>query len=165
MASNMFIAITTTEGAVEGESKVTGFEKQIELVGWSWGVTQTGSAHSGTGGSTGVSKVSDLTFTAPIDKALPTLAQAAAKGVHLKTAILQVCKTGGEIVPYLKITLTGGLISGVQASGSQAHDATSVQTMSVSLNFSKIEMEYMPQAATGSAEGSTTGSIDVSQQA
>jgi type VI secretion system Hcp family effector len=163
MASNMFITITTVDGLVEGESQVSGFEKHIELSGWSWNVTQTGSAGSGTGGSTGVSKIADLTVTGPLDKSYPVLSQAAANGVHVDTAELTICKSGGDLLPFLKHKLSGGLISGVSASGALAPDGTSVQMMTITLNFASIDFEYTPQGLGGAGEGSTTGSIDVSK--
>jgi type VI secretion system secreted protein Hcp len=163
MASNMFITITTVDGLVEGESQVKGFEKNIELSGWSWNVTQTGSAGAGTGGSTGVSKIADLTVTGPLDKSYPVLAQASANGVHLDTTTLTICKSGGDLVPYLKHETKGGIISSVSVSGSLAPDGTSVQMMTITLNFSSIDFEYTPQGQGGAGEGSTTGSIDVSK--
>ncbi|MCL2447678.1 MAG: type VI secretion system tube protein Hcp [Polyangiaceae bacterium] len=164
MANNMFIKITTVDGDVEGESQVKGFEKYIELTGWSWNVTQTGSAGSGQGGSTGVVKIGDLTVTGQIDKSYPVLAQCAANGTHVKTAELNVCKTGGDLSPFLKKTLNGGIVSSVTSSGGLAADGTSIQLMTITLNFASIDFEHKPQKDDGSFAGSTTCSISHNQR-
>jgi len=44
---------------------------KIQVLSWNWGLTQSASAHSGTGASTGVADVKDLTFTKYVDKATP----------------------------------------------------------------------------------------------
>lgn len=163
MASNTGIWIQTVKAKIDGESKA--YPGAIEVTSWSWWVAQTGSAHSGTGGSTGTSQVGDLTFTAPLDKSFPSLAQAAGVGTHLEKCSLKVYKTGGEKVVYLTVSLTGGLISRVEANGTTDDKGTSRTTMSVTLHFSKIEFEYSPQDEKGAAGGSTTGMIDVAQVA
>jgi type VI secretion system secreted protein Hcp len=163
MASNMFIKIDSQDGgAVQGESVSGDFKNQIEVSGWTWGVNQVGSASTALGGSTGTAKIHDLTFTANIDKSFPILAQMAGKGTHVKDATFTVCKTGGKLVPYLVIKMSGGLISSVETSGLNADGGTSLQTMTVALNFAQVEFDYSPTDATGAVGAAVTGSIDIS---
>jgi type VI secretion system secreted protein Hcp len=163
MASNMFLAINSQDGgAVQGESLVDSFKNQIEISSWTWGVTQTGSAHSGPGGSTGTATVNDLTMTGVLDKSFPILSQMAGSGVHVKDATLTICKTGGKLQPVLVIKVTGGIVSKVSGSGSIAPDGTSVQLMSVSLNFSQVELDYSPQTIAGQTGPTVKGVINIS---
>jgi len=160
MASNMFLAFATVDGDVPGESVVDGFTNQIELTGWSWGVSQVGAAGSAAGGTTGTANVSDLVLTGVADKSCPVLSQAAGLGTHLGTCTLTVCRSGGDLNPAMTIVTTGGILSNMQLSGSSA-GGTYLTTMSFSINFSTIAIEYFPQDATGASGAATTGSIDV----
>jgi type VI secretion system secreted protein Hcp len=165
MAHNTFLSVKLTSGQVDGESTVKGFEKQIECLGWSWGVTHTGSAASGTGGSTGAANVLDLVVTAPVDKSFPVLSQASGTGVHVDTAIVTVCKLSGDSssgpLAYHTITMNGGILSEVSIVGNTLDDNTSVQTMTVKFNFNAINFDYVPQGGGGAGDGSVTGTISV----
>ena len=167
MASNMFILINSQDGgAVQGESVVADYKNQIEVTGVQWGVAQTGSAHSGLGGSTGTATVDDVTITASVDKSFPILAQMAHTGAHIANATLTICKTtGGKLLPYLVIKMTGGLVSRVSLNGSTPEGGTSVHTMLVSLNFSQVEFDYTPQTAAGQGGAAVTGKLDIAGNA
>jgi len=160
MASSIFVEVKTVDGPVAGESVVQGFEDQIEVSGWSWGVTQVGAAGSGAGGTSGSANVGDLILTVPLDKSYPVLMQAAGVGTHLDTCVLTVCKSGGDLLKVLTITTTGGILSNVHINGSNT-SGSAVHTVSFSLNFSEVDIEYTPQDAKGGGGGSTTGSLNV----
>jgi len=163
MASSMFLLINSESGgAVKGESIAQGFENQIEVTGYSFGVTQKGSAQTGKGASTGTSSVSDIVITAVMDKSFPTLLQMAGNGTHIKSAVLTVCRTGGGLSPYHTITLTGGILTNVSAVGSTSEDNTASHLMSISINFSQIQSSYTAQDSTGQAlGGAVTGQINI----
>ncbi|WP_200822635.1 type VI secretion system tube protein Hcp, partial [Caballeronia arationis] len=71
MAVDMFLKL----GDIKGESADAVHSEEIEVLDWSWGVLQTGSTHSGTGGGTGTASVHDLSFSKYVDKASPTIVQ------------------------------------------------------------------------------------------
>ena len=84
-----------------------------------------------------------------LDKASPVLLQRCATGEHIKEATITVRKAGKkEPLEYLIIKLTDILVSNVSSSG--AGDASTSE--SVTLNYSKIELEYKPQKADGSLD-------------
>ena len=56
---------------VKGESVVDGHEESIQILSWSWGMSQTGTTHRGTGGGAGKVDVQDLSFTHFVDSASP----------------------------------------------------------------------------------------------
>ena len=55
MAVDMFIKI----GDVEGESADKSHGKEIDVLAWSWGMSQSGNMHQGGGGGAGKVSVAD----------------------------------------------------------------------------------------------------------
>ena len=151
MAIDTFLKV---EG-VKGESRVKGFEGQVQVLAWSWGMSQTGTTHHGSGGGAGKVNVQDLSFTHYVDSATPTLIQACCKGTHFTKATLTMRKAGGEPLPYLIITFEDLLVTSVSGGGSGGEDQ---QTENVTLNFAKFKVSYQPQDNKGAKDG---GSIDV----
>ncbi|SAL03677.1 Hcp1 family type VI secretion system effector [Caballeronia calidae] len=146
MAVDMFLKL----GNIKGESLAVGHTEEIEVLNWSWGCSQTGTTHSGTGGGTGRASVQDLRITKHVDKSSPTIAQSCCQGVHMPEAVLTLRKAGGnEPVEYLKITLKEVLISGLSlgfGGGEQVSE-------NVTLNFAQFKMEYQPQDNNGAKKG------------
>jgi type VI secretion system secreted protein Hcp len=153
MAIDTFLKIDGP--AVKGESPVKGFEDQIQVLAWSWGMSQTGTTHHGTGGGAGKVNVQDLSFTHYVDSSTPPLTQACCKGTHFGTATLTMRKAGGDPLPYMVITMTDIIVTSVSGGGSGGEDQ---QTENVTLNFSKFKLSYQPQDNKGAKKG---GSIDV----
>ena len=90
MASDIFAKL----GDIKGESADDKHKGEIELLSWSWGVTNEGAAHAGGGAGAGKATFHDLSFTHTIDKASPVLLRACATGVHLKEATITHRKAG-----------------------------------------------------------------------
>ena len=97
MAVDMFIKI----GALGGESKDKAHKGEIDVLAWSWGVSQSGSMHSGGGGGSGKVNVQDLSFTKWQDAASCELIKAACKGTHIPEALLTVRKAGDKPLEHL----------------------------------------------------------------
>ncbi len=142
MALDMFLKI---EG-IKGESKGEGHAKEIDVLAWSWGVSQSGSMHSGGGGGAGKVNVQDLSFTKYVDSATTDLMLACCNGKHIPSAILTVQKAGEKALPYIKITLTNLLVASVGTGGSGGEDRL---TENVSINFEKVKVEYDTQTEKG----------------
>ena len=81
MALNMHIKIAEAEG----ESVHKGNEKEIEVLAWSWGLSQAGSAHVAKGAGTGKVNIQDLSFTHYVDSATPKLMGFCCSGARLGT--------------------------------------------------------------------------------
>jgi type VI secretion system secreted protein Hcp len=144
MAVDMFIKIDT----VDGESKDSKHKKDIDVLAWSWGASNSGSAHSGGGAGSGKVNVQDLSFTKWVDSSTPKLLLAVHNGQHFKDATLVVRKAGEKPVEYLKIKLEEVLITSVSTGGSGGEDRL---TENVTLNFSKVSVDYVPQDDMGAA--------------
>ena len=150
---DMFMMIVS----ILGESTDRQHVDEIEVLSYSWGVTQTGSGIGGGGGGAGKAIFDDLIFSHKVDKASPKLLVSSASGEHLKKTVLTVRKAGGVDQPdYLKITLEDVLISSVKQNGSGDSP-----TETVSLNFGKIEIEYKPQKPDGTLDAPVKGGWDL----
>ena len=142
MAMDMFFKI----GTLKGESKDKTHAGEIDVLAWSWGLSNSGSAQMGSGAGTGKVNVQDLSFTKWIDKSSPDLMLACCNGKHFDKAILTVRKAGETPLEYLIITLEDILISSVSTGGSGGEDRL---TENVTLNFAKVRVAYTEQTATG----------------
>jgi type VI secretion system secreted protein Hcp len=146
MAVDMFIKIQ----GIDGESKDDKHAKEIDVLAWSWGMSQSGTMHMGSGGGSGKVSVQDLSITKYVDSASHALMGHCCAGIHIPECKLTVRKAGGEPLEYIKLTLTDCLISSVSTGGSGGEDRL---TENVTLNFAKFKFEYQPQDEKGKAEG------------
>ena len=146
MASDMFIKV----GDIKGESVDSAHKDEIDILSWSWGMSQSGTMHRGGGGGGGKANVQDLTFTKWVDKATPNLMLFCCTGKHYPQAVLTLRKAGDKPVEYLIITMTDVLITSVTTGGAGGEDALTEQ---VSLTFSKVKTAYQPQKKDGSKDG------------
>jgi type VI secretion system secreted protein Hcp len=144
MAVDMFFKID----GIKGESADGKHKEEIDVLSWSWGLSQSGTAHMGGGGGSGKVNVNDLSFTKYIDKGSPDLYLFCCQGKHLKDAKLTVRKAGGNPLEYLVITLEDVIISSITPGGSGGEDRLMEQ---VSLNFGKVKVDYVEQTNTGGA--------------
>ena len=149
MAVDMFMKIDD----IKGEAVDDTHPDEIQVLAWSWGMSQSGTTHSGPGGGAGKVNVQDLTFTHYVDKASPNLMKMCCNGKHFKEATLVVRKAGEKPLEYVKIIMKTGLISSVSTGGSGGEDRL---TESVTLNFAEFESIYVPQMADGSGDAEVT---------
>lgn len=143
MAVDMFLKL---EG-IEGESMDSKHGKEIDVLAWSWGLSQSGSYQSGGGGGSGKVNAQDISFTKWIDASSPHLIFRCCNGEPIKTATLVCRKAGKDQQEYLKLTLTDCIVSSVSSGGSGGEDKL---TENMSLNFAKFKVEYWPQKEDGS---------------
>ncbi len=150
MAYDAFIKLD----GIKGESRDSKHKGEIDVLHFSFGVTQHGASAHGGGGGAGKAHFTDFHFVHHIDEASPVLLQACASGHHMPSALLTVRKAGGTQLEYLKIKFHDLLISGVEHGGAaESTKSPDLPVEKVSLNFSKIEMDYQPQGPDGKAAG------------
>ena len=138
-------------------SQQDGYKDQIEVLSFSWGVTQTGGYSYGTGGSAARSNLQDLSLSIRYGPASPKLFQYCASGKHLDSAVITCLQAGGDKPQkYLEIKLTDVIISSYQTGGSG--DDKPID--SLSLNFAKVEYEAFSQDDKGITKSSGKGSWD-----
>jgi len=146
MAVDMFLKLAD----IPGESIDATHKDEIQVLAWSWGISQSGSMHAGPGGGAGKANVQDLSFTKYMDKSSPNLAFHCCKGTHFGNALLTVRKAGGNPLEYYKLEITEVLITSISTGGSGGEDRL---TENITLNFAKWKVTYQPQDAKGAKLG------------
>jgi len=141
---------------VEGESQHADHKGEIQILSWSWNVTN----HSNTaGGGSGVggANAGELSLSKQYDKASPVLAKKCAQGVHFPTAVLTARKAGEGQKDFLKITLKEVFITSVNPGGGGGGEVLE----NVSMSYGSIEFAYKAQDAKGGMGGEVKFAWDV----
>jgi type VI secretion system secreted protein Hcp len=144
----MAIDIFAKLGDIKGESRDAKHKDEIDVLSYSWGVTNPAIKTGGSGGGTGKATFQDLVIVHKIDKASPSLLRACATGEHLKVATITQRKTGSGQQDFLIVKINDVIITGVVQGGSTAEPASET----VSLVFAKVDFEYRPQKDDGSLD-------------
>jgi type VI secretion system secreted protein Hcp len=149
MAADIFAKI----GDIKGESFDDKHKDEIEVLSYSWGVTNPGNVH---GGASGKATFQDLSITHHIDKASPALMRACATGEHLKEATITHRKAGKGQLEFLIIKMNDVIITGVTHTR-DSNDSSENVTMA----FAKVDLEYRPQKADGSLDAGIHFKYDI----
>ncbi|WEF34213.1 Hcp family type VI secretion system effector [Pseudoduganella chitinolytica] len=157
MAVDMFINMGAD---IKGETTDEAQKKKndIDVLAWSWGMSQSGTTHMGGGGGSGKASFQDLSFTKYVDSASNALMFALARGKHVEKAELLVRKAGAGQVDYIKITMEEVLVTSISTGGSGGEDRL---TENVTLNFAKVNFVYKPQDEKGILGGDMAFTWDI----
>ncbi|HEU5451993.1 MAG TPA: type VI secretion system tube protein Hcp [Terriglobales bacterium] len=147
---------------IEGESQDAKHKNEIQVESFAWGEQNAGTAAHGGGMGAGKVNFNDFNFAMRLNKASPVLFQKCATGEHIKSAILTCRKAGKEQQEYLKVTFSDLLVSNYQTGGSAGNDVVPMD--SISLNFTKVEIEYKEQKKDGTLGGAIKKSYDIKEQ-
>lgn len=153
MAADIFAKI----GDIKGESLDAKHKDEIEVLSFSWGVTNPPIV-SGGGGGAGAGKATfhDLSIVHNIDKASPLLLRACATGMHIKDAVITHRKAGKGQQEYLIVKLNDVMVTGVTHGGSEQQTSENV-----TLTFAKVDFAYAPQKPDGSLDASIHFKYDI----
>ena len=143
---------------VKGESQDDKHKDEIHVSSFSFGVTNVGTGGSNLGSGGGRSSIQDMHFTKVVDASSPNLFIACATGKHFPNATVTVRRAGEKPQEYLTYKLTEVYISSITTSG---HEGGGIAQESVSLNFSKVEVNYTPQNADGTPGAKNSKTYDV----
>lgn len=154
MAVDMFLKLD----GCDGESADEKHKNEIDVLAFSWGLSQSGSMHIAGGGGSGKVNVQDMSITKYLDKASTVLMQKCCSGKHFTSAVLTCRKAGDKPVEYFKVTMEEVLVSSVSEGGSGGEDK---QTENITLNFAKVKVEYTPQKSDGSAGAASELGFDI----
>jgi type VI secretion system secreted protein Hcp len=147
---------------IPGESADAKHKDEIDVLAFSWGVSQSGSTRpGGGGGASGKAVFEDLLVVARTSKASPKLWLACASGQHVKSAVLTCRKAGKAPLEFLKITLSEVTISSYEIDGSDEE----LPLDQIALSFAKVETAYTPQDATGKAQPPVKAAWDLKKNA
>ena len=146
MALDMFMKL----GDIVGESVDSVKKDEIDVLAWSWGMSQSGTTHMGGGGGSGKANFQDISFTKYVDSGSNAIMTALAKGTHLPEAVLTCRKAGAGQQDYIVITMKEVIVTSVSTGGSGGEDRL---TENVTLNFAEVNFSYTPQDAKGTVAG------------
>ncbi len=142
---------------VKGESRVEGHEDSIEILSFSWGVSNPGAIGTIGGGSGGGKvSVSDFKITKRTDKASPQLFRSAVVAEHwvgdedhapIRLVMVYSPEDSDESVEVFSIELDNSIISELRGEVVPAArgDDGDRPTESLSLSFGKIKMNFSDQ--------------------
>jgi type VI secretion system secreted protein Hcp len=153
MATDIFAKI----GDIKGDSTDNKHQDEVEVLSFSWGVTNTGNVGTGGGGGAGRATFQDLSIVHKIDRASPQLLQACATGQHLKEATITFRKAGKGQQDFLIIKMNDVIITGVV----QSAPSSEAGSETVSLEFAKVDWEFKPQKADGSLDAGIHFKFDI----
>ena len=148
MAVDMFLELKGVNGETDDKVFKAKPDKGIDVLAWSWGVSNSGTTHMGGGGGGGKSNFQDLSITKYVDSASHALLLGCATGEHFLTAKLTVRKAGKTQIEYIIIEMSEVMVTSVSTGGSGGEDRL---TENISLNFAKVTFSYVPQLSTGLA--------------
>ncbi len=150
MAVDMFMEMGDK---ISGETKDKEFSKKkaIDVLAWSWGMSQSGSFHEGGGGGAGKASFQDVSFTKWVDSSTPALMIHLAKGTHIPECKLTCRKAGEGQQRYIEITMKKCIVSSLSTGGSGGEDRL---TENVTLNFAEVNYEYFVQDDKGVTKSS-----------
>ena len=161
MAVDMFINMGDK---IKGESKdkAQGPKGDIDVLAWSWGMSQSGSFHVGGGGGSGKVNIQDFSFTKYIDKDSGPLQKHCCEGTHIPKVVLLCRKAGGKQEKYIEITMEKCIITSISTGGSGGEDRL---TENVTIDFGKVTFQYYLQDEKGATKDGGKNVWDVEANA
>jgi type VI secretion system secreted protein Hcp len=161
MAVDIFLELSNN---IKGESQDATHVDKIDVLAWSWGMSNSGTTHMGAGGGGGKVNVQDISISKYVDLASNDLIKKCTDGTHIDTGVLTVRKSGGEApVEYFIINFENIIVSSYQTGGSK--DGLDRIQENLTLNFRKFQITYTLQEANGVAGAQALVGWDVAQNA
>jgi type VI secretion system secreted protein Hcp len=128
--------------AIKGEVNNVSHKDWIELLAWSWGLSNSGTTHIGAGSGEGSVNLQDIIVTKFLDASSPALLLNTATGRHAEEVKIDVIKAcDGNTYTQYAMTLNDVFITSVSSGGSGGEDRL---TENISLNMRSIETMYTP---------------------
>jgi type VI secretion system secreted protein Hcp len=165
MAFDMHIKFGSGKVKVEGASNHKKHKGEVPILAWSWGTSNTGDLHTGSGSASGgKAHVQDISITKYVDACSNALLQACCTGARIDQAWLYVTNATGEQTDFLTIELSEGvLITSTATGGSGGEDKL---TENITLHFGKFKYSFQPQDDKGGKQGGTKDfTFDIQQVA
>ncbi|PIE83137.1 MAG: type VI secretion system tube protein Hcp [Candidatus Contendobacter odensis] len=147
-------------GDVKGECKDSAYKEWIEVLSWSWGANQLGTASHGTGLGSSKVNLQDFSFTMHFCSASPELLLSCCSGHHYPEATLVMRKPTGKDggqQKFLEFKFKDVLVSSYQTGG--VGDDLPVE--SLTLNFTNVTQEYFAQDEKGTTKSAGKAGWDV----
>jgi type VI secretion system secreted protein Hcp len=150
-AIDVFLSVQTRRaGKLKGEAQANEHKDEIIVNGWNWGMAA--SAALGSAQATGRRSYKHLTISKRIDLSSTALMSVLATNDEVKEAKLSMRKAGEGQRDYFTITLNNARVQSVDIECGENGDAIERVTFA----FTKIEVTYEQQQASGQRGGGTS---------
>jgi type VI secretion system secreted protein Hcp len=145
--------------SIKGESQIDAHTDEIELLSFSHGMSmQVTSDQSNTERTSGKSMHQEFVIMKYLDAATPKLHEYCNKGDSIGQCTILIGRNdNGSVVPLITYTLDDAIISSISVSGGGGDKP--VETLS--LNYTKIKMEYKQQNSSTGQKGSNATTWDL----
>jgi type VI secretion system secreted protein Hcp len=156
MSLDMFLKLA----GIEGESTDAKHKGEIDVLSWSWGLSQPEAPSGGAGGGSGAGrvKIENLSVQKLVDLASPLLLLAGAQGSHISDGTLTTRKAGKNGADFLLFKMTDVVVTSVQVAASKVGDNPGE---TVTLGFRKVEFDYQQIKSDGSSGAAKSFKWDV----
>lgn len=149
-AAALFSGIYLEIEGVQGESTSPGHKGAVEVLSWSWGLSQTSSA--GAGGAAGREKTGHVTLIKRVDKATPKLFERCAKGTHFPHAVVTMSRFDGQT--YLQYELLDVSLDSFKHGGDLDDDGMPDEV--IEMTFGGAKLTFTQYDAAGKPSGQTS---------
>lgn len=131
------LPLLAADTSKRGGATVTIGADDLEVLSWSFGVTQT-VAVGGGGAGTGKAQFQDFHFVTRVSKSSASLFRACATGQHIPEVKLVARDAKGQ--SYYVVTLKDVLVTSFQSGGTNADD---LPTDQISLSYASVELQVL----------------------
>lgn len=137
MPVDMFLKLK----GIDGESIDAKHKGEIDVLAWSWGLSEE-PPQTGGGGGVGKVKAQDLSVHKLVDIASPLLLSYSAEGKHISDGTLTARNQikGGVAQEFLLFKMTNVLVTSVNMAETTKDEIRPTET--ITLNFAKLEFDY-----------------------
>jgi type VI secretion system secreted protein Hcp len=139
-ANDYFLKIDT----IDGESTENAHRSWIDVLSWSWGVSNAGSTGTGGGAGAGKAVFEDFSWVQRIDRSVAPIFTGVATGKHYKDATLDVTTGGAKNDSFFQMIFSDVTLTSLQSSGSGA-----ALDANASLGYTAVKLRYRAQDAKG----------------
>ncbi len=151
MAFDAFLMVKGIQGEATDDKYNGKKEGWIDVLSFTYGVTQTGSASSQGGLTAGKANLQDFTFTQKVHIGSPEMFIRSCTGKICDEVKFVARKAGGDKqLDFLKINMKNVLITSVTSQGAGGPDE--IPTETVSMTCEEMEVWYAEQKADGSSD-------------
>ena len=150
---DFFLKVDSKKGGViKGEAQDRDHNDEIDVLGWSWGM----SAPTSTSGQRkGRAAPQQLVIRKETDSASTPLMSALSSNDDIKTVVLTARRAGKGQQTYLKITLRNAHLTSFEIEGEGGDEGPGTIEV-VKFAFERIQVDYTPQGPDGQPRGGTS---------
>ncbi|WP_162564323.1 MULTISPECIES: type VI secretion system tube protein Hcp [Microbacterium] len=153
MADEQFLTIASIPGEVADDRH----PRAIEVLSWSWAVSNAAPAGGGGGGGrVGKPTLTDVAISLRVDAATPRLFDACARGIRLDEVLLSA-RRAGMIGDYLTVRLQDAVVTSANTAFSGEDPA-----VQITLGFATVILTYqttLPDGSLGDPVSVTIGRV------